>query len=414
VPPYGRKPETTRGGRQVTLAAVVFVVALAVPYSSQRFQQQIALTLQGSALAPFIAMQERLAEGRARADQIDFLQAELDSVVAVAATQSALADENRELRDLIGLRDRAGPSFLPAALLRPGTQGSESMFLVNVGAEDGVTEGAPVVSARGLVGRILEVRLRSAVGMDWTHPDFRASGMLADGTMSGLVENVRGDFREEDRLMLNGTAYHETAPRDALVVTSGLGGVIPRGIPIGRIDATAEVQGGWRKSYWLRPMVDPASVTHVLVETGAADTDLAELWTQDTVRVEAAQPPRGPLAGATVPAPARTPMRGGAPTPAAAPPATAPVAPRVAPTPPPDTVPTQAGDSAGPPADSVAPPAPDSGPGPAPVPPQTNDSGPAPVPVPIDPVDPQPVRTDSVAPGPTPVPADSVPPTSPG
>ena len=156
------------------------------------------------------------------------------------------------------------------------------MFLVNVGADQGVVEGAPVVSARGLVGRILEVRPRSAVGMDWTHPDFRASGMLEDGSTFGLVENVRGDFREEDRLMLNGTAFHETAPRGALVVTSGLGGVFPRGIPVGRIDATAEVQGSWRKSYWIRPQVDPGAVTHVLVELVTGGEDVTALWAADS------------------------------------------------------------------------------------------------------------------------------------
>jgi len=279
--PYGPEPQTSGARRQGTLAAVVMMAALAVPYGPQGFQQQVALMLQGSALAPFIAMQARLAEGRARAEQIDFLQAELDSLIAETATQAALADENRELREILGLGDRAGPRFLAATVLRPGTPGSESMFLVDVGAEQGIAEGAPVVSARGLVGRILEVRPRSAVGMDWTHPDFRASGMLADGTAFGLVENMRGEFREEDRLMLNGTAYHETAPRGGLVVTSGLGGVFPRGIPVGRIDATAEVQGSWRKSYWLQPLVDPGAVTHVLVETSAGGSDVTDMWMGD-------------------------------------------------------------------------------------------------------------------------------------
>src|SRR5688572_10834169 len=158
------------------------VLALAVPYMSGGFQQQIAVALQGTALAPFISMQERFTEGRARAEQIDYLQSEMDSLVATTSTLAALADENRELRELVGLAERAGPRFLPATVLRPGTPGSESMFLVNVGASDGVVEGAPVVSARGLVGRVLEVRQESAVGMDWTHPDFRVSAMLADGT----------------------------------------------------------------------------------------------------------------------------------------------------------------------------------------------------------------------------------------
>jgi len=280
VAPHGPERETPR--RRVGLAAGVMVLALAVPYTSDDIQSRVAVTLQGTALAPFIALQERITEGRARADQIEYLQAELDSLVAVASTQAALLEENRELRDLLGLAERAGPSFLPATVLRPGTPGSESMFLVDVGARDGVAEGAPVVSSRGLVGRIVEVRESNAVAIDWTHPDFRASAMLAQGGMFGLVENVRGEFREEDRLMLNGTAYHERAPEGSLVVTSGLAGLMPRGIPIGQIVATAEVEGSWRKSYWLRPLVDPGGVTHVLVETGPADADLSPLWPVDS------------------------------------------------------------------------------------------------------------------------------------
>jgi rod shape-determining protein MreC len=183
------------------------------------------------------------------------------------------------------------------------------MFLVDVGSDEGVRAGAAVVSARGLVGRIREVRSRSALGMDWANPDFRASAMLADGSAFGIVENARGDFREQDRLMLNGTAFHETVPVGTQVLTSGLGGLLPRGIPIGRIEATAEVQGTWLRSYWLRPAVMPGSVTHVLVETEADGTDLAALWATDSAavapaggaEVEPVAPPLGGTAGAVPP-----------------------------------------------------------------------------------------------------------------
>ena len=84
--PYGPERETPR--RQVGLAAGIMVLALAVPYLSDDLQAQIAVTLQGTALAPFIALQERITEGRARADQIEYLQATLDSLVAVSSTQS--------------------------------------------------------------------------------------------------------------------------------------------------------------------------------------------------------------------------------------------------------------------------------------------------------------------------------------
>jgi rod shape-determining protein MreC len=275
------------------------LLALASPYLSEGVQERIGFALQASALRPFIAMQRSLTEARANADQIDYLQSELDSLVAVVSTQAALVDENRTLRELLGVAERAGPSFLPATILRPGTPGSESMFIVDVGSLHGVREGAPVVSARGLVGVVQDVFERSARGIDWTHPDFRASAMLVDGAVFGIVENVRGEFREQDRLILNGIAYHRAVAAGTLVLTSGLGGVYPRGIPIGRVDAIAETQGEWLRSYWLRPAVEPGSVTHVLVESAEAPEDLLDLWTADSVSAGE----EGYLPGRAVPPP---------------------------------------------------------------------------------------------------------------
>jgi rod shape-determining protein MreC len=213
---------------------------------------------------------------------VETVQAQMDSLTAVMATQSALADENRTLRSLLELRDRMGPGFHPASVLRPGTPGSESMFILDLGARDGVQVGAPVVDRHGLVGVVREVRPATSVGMDWTHPDFRASAMLADGSGFGVVETRRGDFREADRLILNGTAYYESIPEGMPVLTSGLGGVFPRGIPIGAVDGIADAEGRWRKSYFLRPMVHPSAVTHVLVAVGEGTLDLTPAWPADS------------------------------------------------------------------------------------------------------------------------------------
>jgi len=282
MPAYVPEPESTGGGRQGVLAGMFLVLALSTSYLPETAQQRIAFGLQVTVLRPFIGTQQRLNTARFRADQVEGLQEQVDSLTAATSTQGALLDENRTLRELLDLRERVGPSFLPATVIRPGTPGSESMFLVELGAADGIEEGAPVLSLHGLVGTIREVRQGLSVGMDWTHPDFRASAMLADGTTYGMVEVRRGSFREDDRLILNGTAYHESAPQGTAVLTSGLGR-FPRGIPIGKIDRVQDVQGGWRKSYWLRPMVEPGSVTHVLVATRDSGSDLTDRWVADSL-----------------------------------------------------------------------------------------------------------------------------------
>ncbi len=285
MPAIRPEAEGTGGRRQVGIAIAMLVVALVTSYLPPTAQEQIAGALRASVLRPFLATQRSLVAARLRAADVDVLRAHLDSMAAALSTDQALVDENRTLRSLLGLSKRVGPSFRPADVVRPGTPGSESMFILDVGSADGVREGAPVVDRHGLVGVIREVRAHSSVGMDWTHPDFRVSAMIPDGSAYGIVENRRSTFRGGDRLLLDGVAYHESIRAGTPVLTSGLGGLFPRGIPIGRIDRVAGTQAHWRKSYWLTPMVQPASVTHVLVAVGKSTPgDVSRAWPLDSLR----------------------------------------------------------------------------------------------------------------------------------
>lgn len=283
MPPYGNEPDSSARRRDIWFAALVILLAISTTYLGETVQQGISNVVQGSVLRPFIALQETLNDARRRAGEVDVITQRLDSVTAILATQAALVEENRLLRDMLGLVERGGPRFVPATALRPGTAGSESMFVVDVGSRDGVPMGAAVVGPQGLIGIIHEVRSQSAVGMDWSHPDFRASAMLVDGTSYGIVERRRGIFQEDDRLVLSGTAYTTRVRPGTMVVTSGLAGVLPRGIPIGKIDRLLDTEGSWRKSFWIEPMVEPGAATHVLVLTEGSAGDLSGVWPVDSL-----------------------------------------------------------------------------------------------------------------------------------
>lgn len=261
------------GRRQVVLAGLFVLAAVVVGTLGEAPEQQIAGLLRGSVLRPFVAIQEGLAHQRTRGGDIDELRVRVDSLSAIVSSQSVLVEENETLRQLLDLSEGLEPRFMSAAVLRPGTPGSESVFLLDVGGRDGVRAGAPVISPEGLVGKVTDAGSTSSVGIDWTHPDFRASAMVLGADVYGIVENRRGAFREEDRLVLTGTAYNEELPEGSEVVTSGLGGIYPRGIPIGTIDEVAETQGTWRKTYWLRPRVLPGAVTHVLILSAGTEVD---------------------------------------------------------------------------------------------------------------------------------------------
>src|SRR5205085_9438153 len=69
-------------------------------------------------------------------------------------------------------------------------------------------------------------------------------------------------------LELEGVAYRQLVANGTPILTSGLGGVMPRGIPIGVVVGVAAEAEGWERTYLLRPAVHPAAVTPVMILGG--------------------------------------------------------------------------------------------------------------------------------------------------
>ena len=114
----GPEPESTGRGRDLTIAGVLLLVALSTGSLPQSTQQGISATLHSTVLSPFIATQERVERARVGAAEADSLTSLVDSLSAVLSTHATLLDENSSLRALLELRERAGPQFTPATVLR--------------------------------------------------------------------------------------------------------------------------------------------------------------------------------------------------------------------------------------------------------------------------------------------------------
>lgn len=229
-------------------------------------QDQIAHAVRSSVLKPLLWANGTLTRTEARARDFDVLRAQMDSVVTSLVAQGTLAEENRQLRGLLELKERSPSRFVAATVVRASTFGSESVFHLDVGARDGIGRFGSVITEGGLLGQVQEVRASSATGFDWSHIAFRVSAMTPDGEFHGLVEPDRGAFREQDRLIMRGTVFLSDLEPGTEIITSGRGGTFPRGIRIGRIASVAETSQGWSKSYYLNPAVHPGSVTFALVE----------------------------------------------------------------------------------------------------------------------------------------------------
>jgi rod shape-determining protein MreC len=266
--------------RRDPLLLILFLTAAGL-LSTLSHDQQLAVSaiLRSTVLAPAFWVQERTAELRLTRYRVDRLRAERDSLALRLLRYRGVIEENARLRELAGLLPRVRSDLVPANLYPVGRKSEEikHSFILDLGTERGIQTDAAVVSPAGLVGVVRAVEADEAAGDFWTHPDFRVSVMTVDGKVFGIVRSIPGT---PPRMRLEGAPYQADLEPGTEVVTSGLGGIFPRGIPVGHVVSLLSAEVGWAKNYLLEPAVYPDAAREVLVvvDSTAVGGDLNEVW----------------------------------------------------------------------------------------------------------------------------------------
>lgn len=185
------------------------------------------------------------AQNRTYRDEIDRLQAQL-------LQMRELEGENKHLRELLGLRERLPPgNLLPGQVIARDPLALVHAIVIDRGGDDGVALNQPVIIHRGIAGRIVEVHARSAKALLITDVNSALSVRTqgADPQATGLVRGL-GD----GRLLLQYVPPENLLRVGDTLVTSGVGGVFPPGLLVGRILQIRQAD----VSVFQEAMVEPA------------------------------------------------------------------------------------------------------------------------------------------------------------
>jgi len=238
--------------------------------------ERAAGAVRRSVLVPFLWLQARAEAARTTALAFERLRVERDSAAYAAQFLSSLRAENVRLRQLLGLGERLRGGYVAAEVLHQAVPTDGRTLLLSAGSKDGVAPFDPVVGAEGLIGVVRTVTPEQSIALTWAHPEFRASAFTRQGEVFGVVAPALQVTGSELLLQLRGVAIRDSVPDGTLVVTSGLGGVYPSGVPVGTVIGQASEETGWERIYILRPAESPAAASQVLIlHTPAASVDAA-------------------------------------------------------------------------------------------------------------------------------------------
>ena len=180
---------------------------------------------------------------------------------------TALQAENAQLRELLDARQRLGIELAAAEVLYAARDPFTRKVIIDRGSQHDVRAGQPVVDNRGLVGQVTraypwlaEVTLVTDKGQFVPVQNVRnglravLSGTGSDGVLELRFIPLNADFQNGDEL-----------------VTSGIDGVYPPGLPVARVTNVERSAEQIFARITCTPLAGVANYTHLLVVSGSRD-----------------------------------------------------------------------------------------------------------------------------------------------
>ena len=253
-------------------------------------REPVAASLRRSLVAPLVRLQQSAEKWRGAYLSAEREELRRDTLALAAARVPTLESDNERLRGLLGLASKLQWGFIPTQALQGRGRVEDFTITLSAGSRAGIRERSLVVAPEGIVGVVQAVDPTMSLAILFAHPDFRVSAMSADGSAFGIVQPhlaktgttaQKSSYLASERwlLELRGVPFRSTLEPGAVVYSSGLGGIYPRGIPVGVVLGEVKTAEAWARTYLLRPAVNPAEISAVMVLTPErAASGLTNVW----------------------------------------------------------------------------------------------------------------------------------------
>jgi rod shape-determining protein MreC len=197
------------------------------------------------------------------------LQALVDTLTIDNARLTEVQTENQQMRELLRFR-QLNPYYdfrggqLIARVVSRGPTNYLSALSIDLGSDQGITEGMPVVTERGLVGRIQKVGPTTSTVLLITDPSSGVQSMIKreNSRAVGVVTGQAGTLPVMEYIAQEA----DVAVGDE-VITSGLGGNFPKNLIIGQVVEVKKKDFEMYQQAVVRPTVDFNRLEFVLVIT---------------------------------------------------------------------------------------------------------------------------------------------------
>jgi len=188
------------------------------------------------------------------------LKQEMDSLKRENSQFKELLAAHERLRSLLQFKEVIRRPVVAAQVIGIDPTGWFKSVIIDKGKNAGLSWDMPVVNASGVVGRIVSVSNNYAKVLLIIDQNSAVDCLTQRSRDRGMVKGTSGQICKMDYM-----AKSSNAAVGDLVVTSGLGGLFPKGLPVGEISEVKEGEAKLFKEIDVMPSVDFSKLEEVLV-----------------------------------------------------------------------------------------------------------------------------------------------------
>lgn len=246
----------------------------------------------GALTAPFEGLGNVIDNLTADQERLSDLKAENERLVARNAELEEAEQTAHRLESLLGLQSLYNLQSTAARIISGSTDSWSSTVTIDKGSSAGLAVGMPVTDSNGAIGQIVKCGSMSSTVRLITDENSAVSAMIQSSRAQGVL---RGSV--DGTLHLTLVRTDQMVEVGDTVVTSGLGGVFPKGLPVGKVLSVERTSGSLYYEIEVEPLSSTEGFEEVLVITSltedqkATAADVAEADQQDTTAGTAAQTP---------------------------------------------------------------------------------------------------------------------------
>lgn len=190
----------------------------------------------------------------------DRLKTEIKQLNSTLVTASEAMRENDRLVRLLELRKTVKEPTVAASVIGEDVTPWFRSLTIDRGTVDGIAEGMPVLAADGVVGQTIKVTAHSSRVLLLTDHASSIAAMIQRSRARGVIKG-RGDNLCSLEFAMRG----EDVQVGDQVVSSGIGGIFSKGLPIGEVTMVKKGEYGIFQTVTIRPYVNSAHLEELLV-----------------------------------------------------------------------------------------------------------------------------------------------------